>query len=175
MTSQGDGLFAVGADGHGLRTILATTQGDGASLSPDGTKIAYQTWDGTAGVIHVINVDTGLDSIPALLPQPDAAMVDDAPTYWSPDSKRLLFIRYAGADNHLVVASASGGSRVQIGPAMPNDATGGDYQFSPDGSKVLAHYNSDGSTWLLDPTGTTPGRQLSSSISQAATWQRLAP
>ena len=126
-------------------------------------------------MIHIVDVETGLDSIPAFVPPSDAAMVDDTPT-WAPDSKRLLFIRYVGgADNHLVVASATGGPRVQIGPAMPNNATGGEYQFSPDGSKVLAHYNSDGSTWLLDPTGTTPGTQLSSSISQAATWQRRAP
>ena len=38
----GAGLFAVGTDGSGYRTILATTEGDGASLSPDGTKMAYQ-------------------------------------------------------------------------------------------------------------------------------------
>jgi len=175
MTSQGDGLYAVGADGHGLRTILPTTEGDGGSLSPDGKQIAYQVWDGTTGVIHIINVETGLDSIPALIPPANATMVDAEPT-WSPDGTQLLFIRYAiGADNHLMVASAAGGPRVQIGPAMPNDATGGDYRFSPDGSKVLAHYNSDGSTWLLDPTGTTPGTQLPSSIAQAATWQRMAP
>jgi hypothetical protein len=38
---------------------------------------------------------------------------------------------------------------------------------------VLASYGTDGSTWLLDPTGATPGTKLSSSIEQAASWQRL--
>ena len=47
--------------------------------------------------------------------------------------------------------------------------------FSPDGSKVLAHYDADGSTWLLDPTGKTEGTQLLSPVIDAASWQRLAP
>ena len=47
--------------------------------------------------------------------------------------------------------------------------------FSPDGSKVLVHYDADGSTWLLDPTGMTTGTQLPSSVLDATSWQRLAP
>jgi hypothetical protein len=37
------------------------------------------------------------------------------------------------------------------------------------------HYDADGSTWLLDPAGKTEGTQLSSPVTDAASWQRLAP
>src|SRR4051812_38570113 len=175
MTPHGDGLYAVGADGHGLRTIVPTTSGDGGIVSPDGTKLAYQTWDGTTGVIHVVDVDTGVDSVPALDPPADARMADDY-AQWSPDGTRLLFIRYhVGTDNHLAVAPVGGAHAVEIGPAMPNCSCGYLAAFSPDGSGVLVHYDADGSTWLLDPTGATPGKQRLVDDRPAASWQRLAP
>lgn len=174
-SSVGDTLIIVAADGSDYWPFLANTQGDGASLSPDGTKIAFQVWDGTVGTIHVVDVDTEIDSVPALDPPSDTSLIDDKPT-WSPDGTKLLFVRYtAGADNHLVVAPAAGGPRVQIGPAMPNCACPVSAEFSPDGTQVLAHYGADGSTWLLDPTGATAGTQLSSTIADVATWQRTAP
>ena len=172
--SDGDRLSIVAADGSDYWSFLAT-EGDGASLSPDGTKLAFQVWDGTLGTIHVVDVDTEIDSVPALDPPSDARLVDDKPT-WSPDGTQLLFVRYAvGSNNHLVVAPAAGGARVQIGPAMPNCGCAVSAEFSPDGSKVLAHYSADGSTWLLDPTGATAGTQLSATIAETATWQRKAP
>ena len=174
-TPETASMFAVGPNGSGYRTIAHVTDGDGASLSPDGTKIAYQTWDGTRGVIHVVDVDNGLDTIPAFDPPSTASLVDDTPA-WSPDGTRFLFIRYdVGADNHLVVASATGGPRVQIGPAMPNAAKTVSAQFSPDGSRVLAYYSADGSTWLLDPAGSGGDVRMESTITDVSSWQRLAP
>jgi len=168
------GMFAVGADGRGFRTIIAPAEGDGTSLSPDGTKIVYQTWDGTLGIIHIVGVDTGVDSVPAFDPPASAGLADDKAT-WSPDGTRLVFVTYQGALSQLSVASAAGGSRVPIGPTMRACACQVWADFSPDGSKVLAHYDADGSTWLLDPTGTTEGTQLPSPVTDALSWQRLAP
>ena len=80
-----------------------------------------------------------------------------------------------GANNHLVVAPSEGGPRVQIGPAMPNCGCSYSAAFSPDGTKVLAYFAADGSTWQLDPTGATADVKLPTTIADAATWQRLAP
>lgn len=171
---DGDNLVVAAADGSEYRQILSLPAGDGGFLSSDGTKIAYQTWDGRVSAIHVVDVDTGVDSVP-VFDQPSDAGTDDYPQ-WSPDGTRFLFIRYQnGTVNHLMVAPSAGGPRVEIGPAMPNCGCSYLAAFSPDGTKVLAHFDADGSTWMLDPTGATAGTKLSSTIADAATWQRTAP
>jgi len=173
LTFRGQGLFAVGTDGR-VRSILPPGEGDYASLSPDGTKIAYQVWDGTTGTIHVIDVDTGVDSIPSIDRGTTTGLIDDAPT-WSPDGNRLLFVRYHGAGGyHLAVVPATGGSVVEIGPSMPSNETRSYAQFSPDGTAVMAYFQADHSTWMLDPKGLTPDVQLPATIAEQASWQRLA-
>ena len=167
------GLYAVGVDGRGLRTIVPRDV-ESAVLSPDGTKIAYTLWDGSIGTVHVADVATGRDTIPAFDPPSDGDVIDEV-NGWSPDGSQLMFDRFRGGPGpfHLAVAPSSGGPVVEIGPGRATTVT--DYaQFSPDGTSVLAYYGIDKSTWLLDPTGTTPDRKLSATIAERATWERLA-
>ena len=132
-------------------------------------------WTGY-GVIHVVNVDSGQDSIPALDPAPTIVVFDESPV-WSPDSKELLFDRYTAPTGtyQVAIAPAAGGHVVQMGPAMSTNTGGAGAQFSPDGTKVIAYYYADKSTWMLDPSGLTPPQKLSSTMDDISTWQRLAP
>jgi WD40 repeat protein len=176
LGAKGDinGLYEVGVDGRGLRTIVPRDASDHGILSPDGTKIAYQLWDGITGTVHVADVASGRDTIPAFDPPSGGGVVDDV-AGWSPDGSRLMIVRYHGSTSfHLAVAPSSGGRVIEIGPGRTVRVT--DYaQFSPDGTSVLAYYAIDKSTWLLDPTGATPDRQLSATIAERAAWERLAP
>lgn len=170
-----EGLFAVGADGRGLRTILADGASDFGILSPDGTKIAYQISNGTTlASIHVLDVATGRELAAAFDPPPGVGVIDDAPT-WSPDGSQLLFRRYQGSSAYrLAVVPAAGGHVVEIGPTRTVTATDSQ-QFSPDGTLVLAFYGSGGSAWILDPTGVAADRQLPAGMVDRPAWQRLAP
>jgi Tol biopolymer transport system component len=168
-----NGLYAVGVDGRGLRTIVPRDV-ESAVLSPDGTKIAYTLWDGSNGTVHVADVATGGDTIPAFDPPSGGGVIDEI-NGWSPDGSRLLFDRFRGSSSfHLAVAPSGGGHVVEIGPGVPTTVT--DYaQFSPDGTSILAYYGIDKSTWLLDQTGLTADQRFSSTIAERSSWQRLAP
>jgi hypothetical protein len=96
---------------------------------------------------------------------------------FSPDGRSILFNRY-GVDGNirLAVVPATGGTAIAIGPAVHYDVSPASY-FAPDGRSVIAWYPSLKELWLLDPTGGANGgdRKLSLPVSDAPTWQRIAP
>ena len=153
-----NGLYAIRVDGTGLRTIVANANITGAgapALSPDGTEIAYTTaFSGGPLVIHIVDVDTGQDRTPLF----DGTTGGDGWANWSPDGTRLVFRRLtacgaASCSNQFVVGLATGGPVVETGPTMPGSRNDILYEFSPDGSKIIARFGPDDSTWILDATG----------------------
>ena len=168
----------VNADGSGQRMIggvsgLAINQ---PTLSPDGSKLAYATWengDGTGEDIHVLDIDTGTESI---------VTPDDGYSYqdvlFSPDGTKILTKRFEpGGPIQLAIVPADGqGGVIPIGPSHPMGGQGQafDWAFSPDGTEVLVTYGYDGSTWLLNVDG-TGDRQMDWSAYDGQSWQRLAP
>jgi TolB protein len=165
------GLYLIQADGTGLRSILNPTLSGltEPALSPDGTRVAYSVLHGDQAELHVVDVDTGKD---ALIPF-TGARSDQRPK-WSPDGRQLVFERYEGGRYHLAVGSVDGGAVVEVGPAQPANTGGSEARFSPDGTKVIAFYKADSSSWILDPADGSQVR-LDEGIISPLSWPRAAP
>jgi len=170
------GMYLVGADGTGLKSIVEGPDViNDPTVSPDGSKLAYTTWGtGAEGRIHVIDLVSGAESPVGF--DPADPHTDLAPQF-SPDGRSIMVERYDADGYRLTILPVDGkGAIVAMDDPHPEMTNGSRAAFSPDGTKVLASYQDDGSTWLLD-TKTGHGQQLSwpRMIGTQGTWQRLAP
>ena len=170
------GFYLVGSDGTGLRPLVVSTSAiNDAAISPDGSKLAYTIWEtGAEGRTHIIDIDTGIESSVDFAP--DFDFVDLSPIF-SPDGTRLLVHRSAADGYRLTILPIDGrGPAVPMGAAHPDQTDGARVVFSPDGTKVLATYQDDGTTWLLDvATGAAEPTTWSIPTNATGSWQRLSP
>jgi Tol biopolymer transport system component len=166
--SFNNGIYLVQADGSGIRAIVGPTYSNLANpaLSPDGTEVAYSSLE--TDQIHVVNVETGVDRRVAF----DGAGAEGRPR-WSPDGTKLVFER-SGVDGfQLMIGSVNGGPVTAIGPTRPDKTGGAEVGFSPDGTKILAFYNADKTSWVLEPSG-GPGTRLTYDAATPPSWQGQA-
>ena len=164
------------SDGHGLRTILPPGQGDGASLSPDGTKIAYQVWDGSRRHRPRRRRRDWRRHRPG--PRSTVGRGVDR------RQADLVARRHSAAIRSLRKGMEQPSSRrARCGwPACPDRPRHAQLRL-PGVGRVLAgrHAESSRTTALTDrlgssiPTGASAGTKLSSTIADAASWQRTAP
>ena len=176
-------FWLVKADGTDLQSIPASPSAiNEPALSPDGSKLAYATWDsgdGRGERIHVVDIDSHVDHI---------AIADPANfnvwqgAQFSPDGTKILTNRFTSQayTYQLAIIPADGVGPVVMLGAEHTSSSGGvdtgaaDVLFSPDGTKVYASYHDDSTTWLLD-AATGKGQQVSWPASSSISWQRLAP
>ena len=116
-----------------------------------------------------MDVDTGADHLVAF----DGTAADLRP-HWSPDGTKLVFERYSGGAYQLIIGSVNGGPVTGIGPIRPDKTGGAEAQFSPDGASIVAFYNADKTSWLLDPAG-GPGTKLDYAAVSPSMRQRPTP
>ncbi len=107
---------------------------------------------------------------------PNYPFTDLSPRF-SPDGTKLLVERYEDTTYQLTILAADGrGPIVPLGTMHPQGTDGAWATFSPDGTKVLATYQDDGTTWQFDVlTGQAERLDWSIPKGYAASWQRLAP
>lgn len=173
-------IFAIHPDGTGLRQVSTRPARDrndyeDVSVSPDGSRIAYR---GVAPdepfTVHILDTATGSDRV---IPAPGGAS-QGGPGF-SPDGRSLVYLRwYADASTQLVVAPADGsGFGIALGPHGPFGSEGPsitNYSFSPDGTAIVANYDSENLARLL-PIDGSPGSVIAGGDVTLPTYQRLAP
>ncbi len=179
---QPPGLFAIRADGGGMRELTTRPPFDSndfkdSGVSPDGTRIGYRGDDGPDGYFrsHILDLRTGQDRV---LPQPPDATAQTAPLF-SPDGQTVLYVRfYRDTTEQLVVAPADGTDvGLPIGPRVPFQQDGENINnvlFTPDGKAVLANYDAEQAARLV-PIDGSPSTVLIRGELALPTYQRLAP
>ena len=170
------GLLAVGCSSPGggvvdearvplsLENIFTAAGGAGrAVLSPDGSRLAVAgPVDGAGGrAIHLVPISATAETAAVGREAATSWLAGGAQT-WSPEGGRLAFI--AGGD--LVVAEAGRSDRTVVvegasGLRAPS--------WSPDGTTLAYYSTASGSQdiWLVDATGATPPRQLTTGAAEA--------
>lgn len=184
--SMGRGIFALDPSGADVRTIRILTPGydlAGANWSPDGSRIAYWSWDPTAHAMtarsHVVAADGTGDRE---LPSPPGA-VWDAHSTWSNDGTQLFIARgYTNDydDVRGVVIPADGSSvGVEVAPAgVIETGCCAAWLWSPDDSKLLGRSRALRGAPIPQVVIDVATREANPALWESAsdpTWQRLAP
>jgi Tol biopolymer transport system component len=153
-------------------------QAEAPEWSPDHSKIAFQGGD-TGGDIWVVNADgsglTNLTDTPSGIGADHAA--EKGPR-WSPDGSRILFTRTIllppdgdVLETDIWVMNANGSGQTKLTETGSEQAEGGDYTWSPDGTKIAFTSARGGSPgiWVMGADGSNE-HQLADGISFDPDW-----
>ena len=181
-----NGLFVVDAAGGKPRAIVTMSVNEplaGASWSPDGSHIAYWSWDqgadGMSAQTHVVAADGSGDR---LLPSP-AGAVWNAHATWSNDGTRIFIVRGFTPDTSdvrgWVVPADGSGVGTEVSPAGTAETECcGAWSWSPDDSQIIGRSTGLGGTavrpFIIDVAARTARPAPWTSTSDPS-WQRIAP
>jgi Tol biopolymer transport system component len=165
--------------GQARQVTNLTTQPQGASFSPDGTRVVFFNVDGMWRVaqISVLDLRTGaVTKIHDTLPQP-------GPPVWGPDGTRValagvapLSTRFREGTNQILTISTVGGADEWHAPTLMmgiDSRGGGGVAWSPDGTKMAGVYGGLLAVWPVTRTGAPlgPPRAVTSELAHAPSWQ----
>jgi TolB protein len=122
-------LLVADADGADPQVIVTSNEPIiSPRWSPDGTRIAYVSFEAKKPVVYVQNLATGGRQAVANFRGSNSAPA------WSPDSKRLAvtLTKDGGSQLYVMNADGSGAQRVMTSGAIDTEAS-----FTPDGQSVL--------------------------------------
>jgi TolB protein len=122
-------LQVADADGYGAQTILQSGEPIiSPSWSPDGTRLAYVSFEQKKPVVYVQSLTTGARRAVA-----NFWGSNSAPT-WSPDGRRLAVVLTKDGGSQIYVVGADGGEATRLTRSTAIDT---EPNFSPDGQLLL--------------------------------------
>lgn len=183
------GVYALDPATGAVRPIIAasaTVDIHGASWSPDGTHVAYGTYDPNADGISARTRVAAADGSGDVAVDTHPDSIADGGSAWSNDGTRLIINRFypstdaAEVIRSVVVPIDRSGVGVEIGcpPGVTTSDCSANWTFSPDDSTLLgtldAFTSGDMPQLLADPA-TGEVRSAPWTVGGRPVWQRLAP
>jgi TolB protein len=145
-------LQVADADGHGAQTVLDSNEPIiSPSWSPDGTRLAYVSFEERKPVVYVQSLTTGSRRAVANFWGSNSAPA------WSPDGKRLAVVLTKDGGSQIYVISADGGGASRLTHSTAIDT---EPNFSPDGELLLFTSDRGGSPQIygMPASGGEPRR-----------------
>ncbi|HEX2830298.1 MAG TPA: Tol-Pal system beta propeller repeat protein TolB [Burkholderiales bacterium] len=122
-------LQVADADGYGPQTILASNEPIiSPSWSPDGTRLAYVSFERRKPIVYVQSLTTGTRRAVANFTGSNSAPA------WSPDGRRLAVTLTKDGGSQLYVIGAEGGNAQRLASSVGIDT---EPNWSPDGQWIL--------------------------------------
>ncbi len=137
--ASGD-ILTINDDGTWSMALLSGRSAYEPAWSPDGSKIAFQSWEHDPSEIYVMDVDGG-----NLVRLTNNSDYDDYPA-WSPDGTRIAFVSDRDGDVEIYVMSADGGNLRQL---TSDSAWDGFPAWSPDGREILFQSSRSGDVYAI--------------------------
>jgi TolB protein len=123
-------LHVADADGYGPQTILSSNEPIISPMwSPDGTKLAYVSFEQRKPVVYVQSIVTGARQAVA-----NFFGSNSAPA-WSPDGRRLAVVLSKDGGSQMNIINADGSGQPQRLASSSSIDT--EPNFSPDGSSII--------------------------------------
>jgi len=126
-------LQVADADGYNPQTVVSSNEPlISPAWSPDGTRLAYVSFEKKKPIIFVQSLTSGSREVLANYKGNNSAPA------WSPDGSKLAIVLTYGANSQIYTISASGGGLKQITKSTAIDT---EPAFSPDGNWI--YFSSD--------------------------------
>ena len=145
-------LVVADADGYGPQPVLSSTEPIiSPTWSPDGTRLAYVSFEKKKPVIFVQSLTSGQRTVLANYKGNNSAPA------WSPDGRRLAIVLTQGANSQISLINADGTGLQQLSRSQTIDT---EPQWSPDGKWIYFSSDRGGSPQIyrMSPQGGEPQR-----------------